>query len=34
MTARRILAVAGEALKLALIIVLFALLGALLGSPL
>ena len=32
MTARRILAVAAEALKLTLILVIFGLLGALLGS--
>ena len=31
---RRILAVVGEALKLALILVIFGMLGALLGSPL
>lgn len=34
MTARRILAVVGEALKLALILFIFGMLGALLGSPL
>lgn len=34
MTARRIISIVGEALKLALILVIFGLLGALLGSPL
>lgn len=34
MTARRLIAVASEVLKLTLILVIFGLLGALLGSPL